>query len=297
MTLYYHPDYVAAAHVFTTTRKPAWVHEDLVQRPLPGIRWSEPVPLTPAQFTGVHTPSYVEAVRTGQPEKLARSNGFPWDPGIWTSAIRSSGGVVAAALEAYRSRRNTGSLSSGLHHARCAQGAAFCTFNGLVAGAHAALNDGARCVLILDLDAHGGGGTHDIISREPRILHVDIATNGYDRYLPEEPCVYECVVKASEYLDRVEKHLRDILEQGPIDLCLYNAGVDCHEADPGGGLDGLTTEMLRLREETVFKWGRASGIPIAFVLAGGYPGFGHTKETVVSLHRQTVAAALAASIQ
>ena len=72
--------------------------------------------------------------------------------------LSSNGGAVAAGLAALE-HGVAGSLSSGLHHARREKGAGFCTFNGLVIAAREALTAGARSVLILDFDAHCGGGT------------------------------------------------------------------------------------------------------------------------------------------
>ena len=86
-----------------------------------------------------------------------------------------------------------------------------------------------------------------------------------------------------------------MLATGPIDLCLYNAGVDCHENDPGGGLAAMNSELLGRCEELVFSWAKKNRVPIAFVLAGGYVGEGHPQEAVVAVHRQTVVAALAAA--
>jgi acetoin utilization deacetylase AcuC-like enzyme len=156
MTVFYHADYLAAAHAFATTRKAGWVWADLRLRPIAGLEWREPDSATFAQLTAAHEPAYVTAVQTGTPATLASGSGFPWDPGIGTATRRSTGGVVAAALEAWRGRHNVGSLFSGLHHARRAHGAGFCTFNGLAVAALAVLAAGARRVLIVDLDAHGG---------------------------------------------------------------------------------------------------------------------------------------------
>ncbi|HVA91103.1 MAG TPA: hypothetical protein VNL71_14815 [Chloroflexota bacterium] len=52
--------------------------------------------------------------------------------------------------------------------------------------------------------------------------------------------------------------------------------------------------MLREREELVFAWARRRAMPIAFVLAGGYLGPRLAQETLVGLHRLTVAAAAGA---
>ena len=117
---------------------------------------------------------------TGVPRAPAEQQGFLWNAGLWRSVLASNGGVVAAALSAMRTGV-AGSLSSGLHHARRDRGSGFCTFNGLVIAAHEALDGGAGSVLILDLDAHCGGGTASLIADEPRIWHVDVSD-------PSEAC-------------------------------------------------------------------------------------------------------------
>src|SRR6185369_4139490 len=109
----------------------------------------------------------------------AESQGFSWDPGLWRMVLASNGGVVAAARAALQDGV-AGSLSSGLHHARHERGAGFCTFNGLALAARAALDAGAGSVLILDLDAHCGGGTTSLIEREPRIWQSDVSVSGLD---------------------------------------------------------------------------------------------------------------------
>jgi acetoin utilization deacetylase AcuC-like enzyme len=153
-TVFYSRAYTAAECEFDTTRKAGWIAHPLSRRPIAGVRLVEPAPLAAAELERAHASAYVRAVRTGEPRELAESSGLMWDPGAWTAACASNGGVVAAVTEAMRTRRNTGSLSSGLHHARAASGAGFCTFNGLALGARAALDAGARRVLIIDLDAH-----------------------------------------------------------------------------------------------------------------------------------------------
>jgi acetoin utilization deacetylase AcuC-like enzyme len=51
-------------------------------------------------------------------------------------------------------------------------------------------------------------------------------------------------------------------------LLLYQAGADSHINDPLGGY--LSTEAMRLRDDTVFKAARQAGVPVAWNLAGGY---------------------------
>ena len=78
---------------------------------------------------------------------------------------------------------------------------------------------------------------------------------------------------------------------GPWDLVLYNAGMDPHQGSDIGGLRGVTTEMLAERERIVFAWARRRGVPVAFVLAGGYSGARLSREALAGLHRLTIAAA------
>lgn len=291
VTVYHDRDYVAAAHAFDTTRKAAWIAESLRVDPVHGVELVRPDPLTIDDLVEVHDPRYVEAVRTGHPRTLAESQGFDWDPKLWTAVTASNGGAVAAALDALETGI-AGSLSSGLHHARHDRGGGFCTFNGLVLAARSALEAGARRVLILDLDAHGGGGTHSLVRDDPRILHVDIVVSEVDCYLPSGRNRIEIVRNARDYLPAVEAGLDEVLIDAELDLVVYNAGMDPFEGDGIGGLRGITRELLADREALVFERVRRRGIPIAFVLAGGYVSGPGGRETVVELHRHTIEAAV-----
>jgi acetoin utilization deacetylase AcuC-like enzyme len=234
----------------------------------------------------VHAPDYVHAIETGNPSELARSQGFSWDEGLWPMVLASNGGVVAAATTALR-HGVAGSLSSGLHHARHARGAGFCTFNGLVIAAREALAAGARSVLILDLDAHCGGGTASMIVDEPRIQQIDVSVDGFDSYPSSEQARLDIVSDGSEYLPTVRQRLADA-ERHDFDLCLYNAGMDPCEECATGGLPGITRQVLADREGMVFKWCANRGLPVAFVLAGGYVGPHLDQGGLVELHRLTL---------
>lgn len=281
MKLFYSDAYVAPAHSFETTRKAQWIADSLSVQPIAGVELVEPRPLTVAEFETVHSPAYVHAVRTGTPRHLAESQGFTWDPGIWKMACATNGGAVAAALAALRDGV-AGSLSAGLHHARYDSGMGFCTFNGLALAAFAALKAGARDVLILDLDAHCGGGTLGLIFDNPHIWQWDVSTCSFDGYATSASRHYMKVVRESR---RYLKTIREILASGPhFDLCLYNAGMD-----PNGTISKAT---LAKREQLVFQWARETKTPIAFVLAGGYLSGGLDESGLVGLHRLTIEAAV-----
>jgi acetoin utilization deacetylase AcuC-like enzyme len=138
MQIFYGPSYTIATHSFETTRKSRWIAESLAREPIGGIELVAPKPTSAAALGCVHDPEYVGrcvlATRANSPSPRA-SLGIRRS-GTWYTP--RTGGVVAAATDAFRTGRVSGSLSSGLHHARRARGAGYCTFNGLVLAARAA---------------------------------------------------------------------------------------------------------------------------------------------------------------
>lgn len=295
MKIFYSQDYVCAGHAFETTRKSQWIVDSLRRDPIAEIQVLAPEPLVESQLCGVHDPSYVAAVRTGRPRALAESQGFPWDPSLWSMVCASNGGAVAAAIAALTDGV-AGSLSSGLHHARGDRGAGFCTFNGLALGVHAALAEGAESILILDLDAHCGGGTYSLVAENARVWQLDVAVSLFDSYRPTGCTRLERVSDAASYLRAVTAGFEWLEAEAPqFDLCLYNAGMDPFEGCAIGGMHGITRAILEERERLVFQWCHRRRIPIAFVLAGGYLGPGLDQPGLVDLHRLTLTAAVRAS--
>jgi acetoin utilization deacetylase AcuC-like enzyme len=289
--VFYRPEYALAAFSFETTRKARWVADSLAGAGLEGIQLTPPDLLTEPDLLTIHDPGYVTAVRTGQPRWMAETQGFRWDPGMWPMVLASNGGAVAAALAAMQTGI-AGSLSSGMHHARRARGNGYCTFNGLVLAARTALAAGAKNVLIVDLDAHCGGGTNELIGSHPNVWIVDVAVNAFDRYAPVGHNTLDVVTAARDYLPTVRSRLQALPNRAPaFDVCLYNAGMDPHEGCPIGGLAGITRGVLLERESLVFDWCRRRGLPLAFVLAGGYVGPRLTQGGLTDLHRLTLAAA------
>lgn len=255
-----------------------------------------PRPLTADEIARVHDRAYVEAVRTGEPSSLAASAGVAWlggrawSPNLFPAVAASAGGAVAAVVHALATGENAGSASSGLHHARRGHGAGFCTFNGLALATLAAKDAGAQNVLIIDLDAHCGGGTASLVGDLVGVRCVDVAVNGFDLYVPPPGWTLDLVGRPEGYLPMIERRLDD-LGPDPIDLVIYNAGMDPHEDCAVGGLRGIDAATIAGREEMVFAWAAARGIPVAFVLAGGYAGTSLTRDALARLHLLTVEAA------
>ena len=96
--------------------------------------------------------------------------------------------------------------------------------------------------------------------------------------------------KGFEYLDILNTALPRAIERSNPDILLYQAGADPYREDPYSPLD-LDHDALRARDERVFAIARAAGLPVMWVLAGGY-----TKDVtrVVEVHLNTFRAGAAA---
>jgi len=292
MKLFYEPAYVGAAHSFETTRKSGWIAASLAQSPIQGV---EVVPPTShaeceAAIEAMHEPIYVNAVRTGTPRRLAESQCFTWDPNFYKMVLASTTGVLDAARQALVDGVS-GSLSSGLHHARYAHGAGACTFNGLAIAAKA-MKTVDRNVLIVDLDAHCGGGTYSLVNGMYEVRQIDVHTvPEWDSYNPQPSARFslDFVADASKYLDIVKARLDAVPDD--IGLVLYNAGMDPFERCSDGALEGMSFDVIAAREALVFDWCQRRGFPVAFVMAGGYLSSNFTQDELVRLHRMTISEA------
>ncbi|WP_072690264.1 hypothetical protein [Rhodococcus marinonascens] len=292
MKVFYSPEYTASTHAFDTTLKSQWVAESLLRDPIDGVELVRPHSLNVEELAGVHDLQYVQAVQCGSPRGLAGSPGIRWDEDLWTATTASAGGIVDAALAGLRTGGVAGSLSSGLHHAYRTSGRGFCTFNGLALAAATALDAGAESVLIVDFDAHCGGGTASLVQSDPRIWQADVSVDWFDFYDQTDRCKPVLVSDGESYLTECSQALSRIDHIGPnFDLVLYNAGMDPYEGCDSGGLDGITREVLDAREHLLFSWCQAREVPVAFALAGGYVGTRLDEKELVDLHRLTISEA------
>lgn len=302
ITAYYHPGYAApiGQHVMPIN-KFALVADGL--RDNPRVRLEEPAPLGEVDVLRVHTRDYVDAVRSGEPRALAESQKFPWSPQLYPSVLLTGGGCLAAARRALTDGV-AAALVSGFHHAHGDHGEGFCTFNGLVATIDALRAGGAvERVAVLDMDLHYGNGTASLAPARPYLFNMSIYGNEYAqnqafrdvdvRRHADGPNHRSIALPngagRAEMLAAMETGLTQILAWGRADLLLYQAGADPYCEDPYSPL-ALDQDDLRARDQRAFEFARQQGIPIAWVLAGGY-----TKDTskVVGVHLNTFAAALA----
>ncbi len=261
---------------------------------------ASPEPIADEDLLRVHTAEYIEAIRTGEPRALAQSQKFPWSPEL-ADAVRWTNGGCVAALYAALQHGVAGNLASGFHHAHGPHGEGFCTFNGLIVSLERARAEGLlKRALILDMDLHYGNGTAALLETRPDFHGLSIYGNWYKKNLayrdvtaeraPDTENAWSIPVPAGadgeQYLDILKASLKPAIERARPDVLWYQAGADPYKEDPYSPLN-LDHADLKARDAYVFETARALGLPVAWVLAGGY-----TKDTskVVQVHLNTAIA-------
>jgi acetoin utilization deacetylase AcuC-like enzyme len=298
LTAFYHPGYAApiGQHIMPI-QKFSRVADGL--RDASDIKLVRPEPVTEQDLLRVHTPEYIDAVKTGEPRDLAQSQKFPWSPELYPSVCLTSGGCLAAARQALKEGVSA-ALASGFHHACGNNGEGFCTFNGLVVAIDALAATGeTRTAAVLDMDLHYGNGTAQLAATRPHLFALSLYGNDYwDNF-----CYRDVTTKhhqdGSNHVSFAlpagcdRKTLVEIMDQAlPLlaerkpDVLLYQAGADPYFEDPYSPL-ALDHEDLQARDRRVFEFTKAHGIPIAWVLAGGYTS---DVSKVVRVHLNTFAA-------
>ena len=282
LPIHFNKTYTEVDNNSETTVKSGVIADSLSAEPIDGVKLTDPSAFTDEadRLIGVvHTREYVEAVRTGEPHDLATSNGLTWCRRIHEMTRAHTAGLVAATHHALETGGTAGSISSGLHHARAGRGMGFCTFNGLAIAACAAIELGAQRVLILDVDAHCGGGTFSIIKDNPAVVQVDVSTSfTYDRFVATGDH-RRIPAHSRNYLERITEGLDHASTLKGVDFIIANMGMDPIN-------DGVSIGDIRERERLVREY--VGNTPAIFAIAGGYKWGGYSIDDVASWHRMTI---------
>ena len=300
ITAQYHPGFAAPIgdHIMPM-RKFGLVADALEAAGLACLVVPEPASLK--DLLRVHTASYIDAVRTGEPRALAESQKFPWSPHLFPSVCLTSGACLAASRRALEDGC-AAALASGFHQAHADHGEGFCTFNGLVVAVDALREERKiQRAAVLDLDLHYGNGTASLAAERPHLMVLSIYGNDYRDNTPYRdvtPIRHEdgenhlsvalqAQCDGAHLLRVLEEHVPRLLEPTPPDLLIYQAGADPLRSDPYSPL-ALTHRDLLERDRWVFRFGQRHNLPVMWVLAGGYcPQI----EQVVQVHLNTFLAA------
>ena len=254
---------------------------------------SSPAPV--AWLARAHDPAFVDRMLAGRlAAEEVRRLGLPWSDALVARARAAVFGTVEAARAAL-AHGVAGNLAGGTHHAFADRGEGYCLFND-VAVAVAALraeHAGAARPFVLDLDVHQGNGTAAMFAGDASVFTLSLhSRTNYP--LHKETSSLDVALEDGTgddaYLALLDRHVPAALDRHAPDLVFYQAGVDTHVDDRLGRL-ALTHAGLAERDRRVFAWAAERGLPIAFMLGGGY---GRPLAATIEAHAGTWRAARAA---
>jgi len=277
-----------------------------------------PRPATDQDVLLVHTPQYVEKLKTGTLSAREQMElEVPFSPALVKAFWLAAGGSILAADYALGDGIAI-SIGGGFHHAFPDHGEGFCMIHDVAIAIRHMQRDGKiRYAMTVDCDVHQGNGTAAIFAAprtasEPlpsvptstltstktkmRSSHTgDVFTislhqeNNYPAWKPPSSIDINLPdeIGDDDYLAWLDNALSSGLRQFDPDLLCYIAGADPYREDQLGGLS-LTIDGLKKRDELVFRVAKARGIPVMVTLAGGYA---RDVEDTVAIHCNTVIAA------
>ena len=146
----------------------------------PGVRLVKPEPADDALLTRVHSPAYLDAVRSAPRDPLFAGFGLgtsdnPVFDGMHEASALIAGATTAAAEAVWRGEaRRAVSVAGGLHHAMPARAAGFCVYNDPAVAIARLLDLGAQRIAYVDVDVHHGDGVQEIFYRDPRVLTISL---------------------------------------------------------------------------------------------------------------------------
>jgi len=276
-----------------------------------------PQPASDQDILLVHTPQYVEKLKTGTlsaREELELE--VPFSAELVKAFWLAAGGSILAAQHALTDGVAV-NIGGGFHHAFPDHGEGFCMIHDVAVAIRRMQRDGKiRTAMTVDCDVHHGNGTAAIFagtrtmseplpSSGPAVLgrkplmrgsHAGdvftISLHQENNYPPNKPPSSIDVdlpdgITDDDYLAWLDNALSSGLRQFTPDLICYIAGADPYREDQLGGL-ALTIEGLKKRDELVFRVAKARSIPVMVTYAGGYA---RNVADTVTIHSNTVIAA------
>jgi acetoin utilization deacetylase AcuC-like enzyme len=315
--LIYSDDYYLpiGAHVFPAAKYKLVHHRLLASAVAEPDDFLTPCPATDQDVLLVHTPQYVEKLKSGTlsaREELELE--VPYSPELVRAFWLAAGGSILTAGHALEDGVAI-NIGGGFHHAFPDHGEGFCLINDVAIAIRRMQSDGRiRTAMTVDCDVHQGNGTAAIFagtrpasdplpSAAPSVLkskagstHAgDVFTislhqeNNYPVWKPPSSIDVNLPdgTGNDDYLAWLDNALSSGLRQFAPGLLCYIAGADPYREDQLGGLS-LTIDGLKKRDLLVFNVARARNIPVMVTYAGGYA---RNVQDTVTIHCNTVIAA------
>ena len=234
----------------------------------------------------VHGREYLHGL-TNDSKKIAHAmqipvgeiNKYPFESRQQTfvePALYATSGTILAARLALDHGWSI-NTSGGFHHAGRNKAEGFCLFADIpIALAALRIRSNNLRALIIDLDAHHGNGTLEILGKDPLVTIFDVFNkNAYPcnsmAELPQGEFLYPVsgTISDRDYLGILEANLSRAIESAAPNIIFFNAGYDVWLGDPLAQMS-LSADAILQRDRLVFSEAKRVGVPIAMVVSGGY---------------------------
>jgi len=245
-------------------------------------------PASPEWLTAIHTPQYVERVRTscknGAP--YLDSGDTPISSESYEVAVVAVGGVLSAidAVMEGKVRNAFCAVRPPGHHALKDRAMGFCLFNNVaIAARYVQKRHNCHKVLIVDWDVHHGNGTQAAFYDDPTVLYFSVHRSPFYPGTGSEAEKGSgnglgLTVNAPLAAGSGDKDYQRVFQEKLMpaafafhpDFVLISAGFDAHRDDPLGGMNltahgyGELTRMVKEISE------RCCNGRLVSVLEGGY---------------------------
>ncbi len=232
-----------------------------------------PPAATDQQLRLVHTADWVSRVDSGAlTSDEQRRIGFPWSPEMAERSRRSTGATLAAGYAALQDSV-AANLAGGTHHAFSDRGAGYCVFNDVAVAIRSLQQAGViGRAMVIDGDVHQGDGTALIFAEDDSVCTFSLhAKKAFPARKQRSDLDIELLPACNDetYLAELDRGLRWLGQQSPVDLIFYLAGADPYEKDKLGGLS-VSKQGLLERDSRIFEFCRQQSVPVVITLAGGY---------------------------
>ncbi|MGC9514062.1 acetoin utilization protein AcuC [Methanocrinis sp.] len=208
----------------------------------------EPPLASELELLSVHTPEYLEAVRSEMPNILfgLGIGDNPVFEGIYDASRLVAGGSIDAARRIAEEGCVAFNFAGGLHHAMPDRASGFCIFNDPALAIRTLRRKFGR-VLYIDIDAHHGDGVQKVFYDDPRVLTVSIHESGrhlfpgtgfVDELGEETGFGYSVNIPLPpgsgdrEYERAFEAIVPPLFEAFRPEVVVSQLGADAHYADP-----------------------------------------------------------------
>ncbi len=152
----------------------------------PDVQVDAPEAATDEALARIHDEEYIAAVRTASLDPSAPLEQFglgteddPAFVGMHEISARIAEGSRMVAESVWTGSAQHGvNFTGGLHHAMPERASGFCIYNDAALAIDWLLNNGAKRVVYVDVDAHHGDGVEKMFWNDPRVLTISVHETG-----------------------------------------------------------------------------------------------------------------------